>query len=58
MTRKDFQLVADALKAAKGLGTEVPFGELCQVMADFLSTTNERFDRRRFLTACGIEAVA
>lgn len=62
MTRKDFELIAGALLAAKNLGDDnegaVPFGEICQILADSLATTNPRFDRVRFLRACGLEVVA
>lgn len=57
MTGKDFQLVADALLAAKQMGDVLPFGEICMVMADHLATTNPRFDRVRFLRACGLEVI-
>jgi hypothetical protein len=49
MTRKDFQIIADVLKAAK---TD-QFQNLLFVEA--LSRTNDRFDSKRFLKACDHE---
>jgi hypothetical protein len=54
MTRKDFQLVADILKLHVASHT-------AQAMAlDFAQAfqkTNPRFDKKRFLDACGLEFV-
>jgi hypothetical protein len=54
MTRKDFQLIADVLKFHIEAHT-------AQAMAlDFaqaLSKVNERFDKKRFLNACGLENI-
>jgi len=54
MTRKDFQLIADVLKFHIETHT-------AQAMAlDFaqaLSKVNSRFDKRRFLSACGLENI-
>ena len=47
MTRKHFKLIADALKVANADLA------VCVAMADALASTNGRFDRQRFLTACG-----
>ncbi len=59
MTRKDFELIAAALKGATPLARD---GEkaMCQwqfivfKMADALATTNPAFQRARFLAACGV----
>jgi hypothetical protein len=65
MTKKDFILIAAALKAARvnnslnnpnkalynnGVDNTVLF------MASALQTTNPRFDRARFLAACGVQS--
>lgn len=69
MTRRDFELIANALKAAKPTahpeGTEaaeiatlaenVAWRNVALSFADHLSATNPRFDRERFLRACGVE---
>lgn len=63
MTRKDFVLIADTLKAAKPLyipeDREVMFAysaweNVAYGMATALARTNPAFDRTRFLTACGV----
>ena len=60
MTRKDFCLIAAALKVAPGMNID-PFTHRMIVngveraalrLADALQTTNPRFDRARFLAAC------
>lgn len=45
MTRKDFRLIADALKNARATDRVVA------EMASSLATTNPRFDRSRFIDA-------
>lgn len=57
MTRKDYVLIADALKhaAACDPGTEgggIYRAAVC--IADALAADNPRFDRARFLQACGV----
>jgi hypothetical protein len=59
-TKRHFEQVADALQGVREqyeLGGSVAFG--IEVAAESLAALfwedNERFDRRRFLTACGIE---
>jgi len=63
MTKKDFELIAQAVREAReGLGHDGKAGadaftlnrvsdRLCRA----LSATNGRFDRDRFLRACGVE---
>ena len=59
MTRKDFQLIADTLKANKP--DEYWTAETDQwksTVLEFtinLATTNARFDREGFKAACGLE---
>jgi hypothetical protein len=62
MTRKDFQLIANALLASKPrqeacaeYDDELRRWEITVVcMAASLATTNSRFDRPKFVTACGL----
>jgi len=58
MTRKDYILIAAALKASRmQLPTDAQIVQhrfSCTLMADTLSRDNPRFERERFLTACGV----
>ena len=67
MTRKDFELIAKVLKEARDSsmyhvpnGSESPFihgiNNAAYVLANALATTNPRFDRARFLAACGVQS--
>jgi hypothetical protein len=60
MTRKDFELIAEAISGMKDKydgedwtinGAMYPFA---RQLADALQTTNPAFDYFRFLTACGV----
>lgn len=59
MTRKDYVLIADAIKwqmenstsAEQQQGVKFTAGELAWRLAQ----ENPRFDRERFLTACGVK---
>ena len=67
MTRKDYVLIANALKAAKfsdnpaELSTHIgtrrsieQWNECVEEIADALEIENPRFDRNIFLAACGM----
>jgi len=54
MTRKDFQLIADVIK----LHVDSHTGQaLALDFAQALLKANPRFDRRRFLSACGLPSI-
>ena len=57
MTRKDYQLIADAVRKAMtadhGWDTR-PICRTARDIADALASDNPRFDRARFLAACGV----
>ena len=66
MTRKDYIVIAAALRAARphwttDAGREFEAAPLqthrlsCECVADALGQDNARFDRSRFLVACGVE---
>lgn len=66
MTRKDFEIIAAALKnalpvakfASSTRAAEEQINahrDICGVLANALGQTNPRFDTARFLKACGIE---
>lgn len=63
MTKKDFELIADALLRSR----PIPISDIradamrrnvfrmaVDNVADALATTNPKFDRARFLAACGV----
>lgn len=59
MTRKDYVLIADTLSNLmkdfnNGGDDSVSLSLVAQELADTLATDNPRFDRARFLTACGV----
>ena len=67
MTRKDFQLIADAVRQlrtfeahdaelSEDVAHAVRWSSVADALASALATTNPRFDRDRFLGACGIGA--
>ena len=56
MTRKDYQLIAEVFaNFGKMVELEETIGaEIARVLADALQGDNPRFDRERFLIACGL----
>jgi hypothetical protein len=61
MTRKDYELIAGAIANLRGqqldggaLTNPPTLREVASELATELATTNPRFDRARFLTACGV----
>jgi len=60
MTRKDYELVAKAFTIAQGSIQVASYeagdalGLLSLILADSLEKENPRFNRARFLTACGV----
>jgi hypothetical protein len=59
MTRKDYVLIADTLANLmsdfnNGGEDFVSLSLVAQELADTLEADNPRFDRERFLTACGV----
>jgi hypothetical protein len=55
MTKKDFELIAATIAKAFNADRE-NLEHAAFVFEDALSATNPKFDRERFLRACGIEA--
>jgi hypothetical protein len=54
MTRKDYVLISQLMEQAFYLD-DSQRETLSKDFADFLSLDNPRFDRARFLTACGVK---
>lgn len=58
MTRKDFELIAAAIKRAVQSEPRVvadALGDLARDLAGELVKTNPAFNQARFLRACGVE---
>lgn len=65
MTRRDYKAIADAVKTstqnvdADGIENVrvlrvIPPGELAEKLASIMAADNPRFDRVKFLAACGL----
>ena len=61
LTKKDFKAIAEIIK--KNTHEQFMFGGntfwlskqyTCRDLADYFATQNSRFDRQKFLDACGI----
>lgn len=60
MTRKDYVAIAAAIKLAgsvnESTGHKLGVYDVARVLAETLAQDNPRFDRGRFLTACGVQS--
>lgn len=60
MTKKDFELIADAIKLAREYAAAHPEQNadvgvtITLTLSSALATTNPRFDSKRFQEACGL----
>lgn len=59
MTRKDYELLAEVIRTSRKVTTGetvlVSVEHLANTLATELEIENPRFDRARFLSACGLE---
>jgi hypothetical protein len=63
MTRKDYELIAKVLKGARDYEEQNPINKpnffiveaVAKTLSEVLATENPRFDRARFLSACGVK---
>lgn len=59
MTRKDYELIAEVIKTARKVETGevvlVSVEHLTNTLATELEIENPRFNRARFLSACGVK---
>ena len=57
MTRKDYQLIADVINSIQADFGDNPVSldVVASELSSALSQDNPRFDRARFLTACGVK---
>jgi hypothetical protein len=53
MTRKDYVMIADTIATSWHASADSK-ADLAYKFADVLEADNPRFDRARFLTACGV----
>lgn len=59
-TQRDFEAVARIIDGSwekAPLESEDLLVEISEKLADYFESQNERFDRERFMKACGIETV-
>lgn len=58
MTKKDYELIAKAIRPTHNGYFELDANacQLVYVLADALQSDNPRFDRTKFLEACGVTA--
>jgi hypothetical protein len=55
MTRKDYVKTAEILKSFSNEIYPAVFEDMVDLFADYFLNDNERFDRERFETACGLD---
>ncbi len=58
MTRKDYVMIAEIINRNSTSGNEstyIQFARMAEDLATELQNDNPRFDRDRFLTACGVK---
>jgi hypothetical protein len=54
MTKKDYKLIADAIREVQAYPSDAyAMRKLAQTLSDKLAQENPRFDRAKFLAACG-----
>lgn len=54
LTRKDFKAIAEIISETANKAYQTTHTKnLTEKMADYLATQNPRFDRQKFLIACG-----
>jgi hypothetical protein len=62
MTRNDFEVIADVLKDQRNLavqtGVDPTPAMIAAAFADRLALINPRFNRAKFLRACGVETTS
>ena len=57
MTRKDYIAIANAICEASHTAPSAAIDTLAHKLADVCANDNPRFDRQRFLAACGVPLV-
>lgn len=57
MTRKDFEAIAAIMAdhtPVQGEAVDITYTDTCVALADYFQQVNPRFDRSRFMVACGL----
>ena len=56
LTKKDFKAIAEIIKTSfdGDSATEFELPALAEHLADYLATKNPKFDREKFMKACGL----
>ena len=54
MTRKDFAIIARVLNKYSSNGVTIERDEIAYKLAEDMALAYPRFDRRKFLVACGV----
>jgi hypothetical protein len=60
MTKKDYELIAETIahhRKQYGGRTDSVITVIIEVLAEAFAEQNERFDRVKFIKACGLEAI-
>lgn len=55
MTKKDYIAMAKALDHSKTYGAGIIHKRYCQELAEVFARDNPKFNKDKFLTACGVE---
>ena len=54
-TRKHYKVFAEIIESNRGDGVEYTLDQIASELADYFEQDNPRFDRDKFIKACGIE---
>lgn len=57
MTSKDFEAIAAIMAdhtPVQGEAVDITHADTCAALADYFESVNPRFDRPRFMVACGL----
>ena len=55
MTKRHFEAFARHIKAHKGINSVASLRNFADIVCAVASESNPRFDRQRFMEACGLE---
>lgn len=53
MSKREYQLIASVIKGKAWMADADSIFEIADAMADALKADNERFDKDKFMVACG-----